>query len=140
MYGQYLRAVYNQEQVMMVRVWYTKLNSHLNPVFQVKNIFLHIIYIGSSHNANQISGKSNQGMVWKKPLQYSSSWNFFLTSASEKKVLRERSLMTSHIRVGRGVQDSHKKGTLQNRTRQVLFITALLFQQLIRVVKKPNKG
>ena len=27
--------------------------------------------------------------------------------------------MTSHIRVGRGVQDSPKKGTLQSRTRQV---------------------
>ena len=26
--------------------------------------------------------------------------------------IRERSLMTSHIRVGRGVQDSPKKGTL----------------------------
>ena len=32
-------------------------------------------------------------------------------------VLREHPLMTSLIRVGRGVQNSPKKGTLQSRTR-----------------------
>ena len=33
--------------------------------------------------------------------------------------MRERPLMTSNIRVGRGVQDSPPNGTLQSRTRQV---------------------
>ena len=31
--------------------------------------------------------------------------------------VREHSIMTSHICVGRGVQDSPKKGTLESRTR-----------------------
>ena len=34
-------------------------------------------------------------------------------------LFRERPLMTSYIRVGRGVQNSPPKGTLQSRTRQV---------------------